>query len=179
MKRGRKFVVSLEEQKQAFSPYKHLFPSTANVPAASDPVFTEIKRALPRPITERGLYLSVKKNFNYIFEGTGQSEDDDSIKHSIGTTQNYEGSSSLRKSRNFEFMIDLYKWEKIQPLSKQTNITRNSKTLITQKYRLAKHMWAHLLREEEWKASKTPCSWILKQYSVKNEDRITCKGVHM
>lgn len=177
MKRGRKFVVSLEEQKQAFSPYKHLFPSVANVPAASDPVFTEIKRALPRPITERGLYLSVKKNFNYIFEVTEQSEDDDSIKHSIGTTQNYEGSSSLRKSQNFEFMIDLYKWETIQPLSKPTNITRNSKTLITQKYRLPKHMWAHLLREEVWKASKTPCSWIFKQYSVKNEDRITCKGV--
>lgn len=95
----------------------------------------------------------------------------------VSTIQKAEGSFSLRKSQNFEFMIDLYKWEKLQPLTKPTNVTRNSKTRIIQKYRLPKYMWAHLLREEVRKASKTSCSQIFKQYSVKNEDRITCKGL--
>lgn len=47
MRKGRKFVVSLEEQKKAFAPYKHIFPSVNDLPTASDPVFKEIKSVLP------------------------------------------------------------------------------------------------------------------------------------
>lgn len=173
MKKGRKFVNSLEEQKKAFLPYKKLFQNVNNLPAASDPVFSEIKSALPRPITEQGLYLSVKKNFNYFFDVPEKSEEDCS-RYSTSTTQNKEESE---KSISFDLMIDLYQWEKIQPISKQFRVIQNSKPIITQKYRLPKHLWAHILREEIWKAMKIPCSWIFKQYSIKNEDRITCKGL--
>ncbi|CAG9789631.1 unnamed protein product [Diatraea saccharalis] len=38
-------------------------------------------------------------------------------------------------------------------------------------------MWGHILREQIWKAMKFPCCWIFKQYLIKNEDRITCKGL--
>lgn len=103
MKKGRKFVDSLEEEKKAFSPYKNLFQSINNIPAASDQLFTELRSALPGSITEEGLLLSVKKNFNYFYDVTENSEGDD-FKCRSGTTQIQETSSS--KFMNFGFMID-------------------------------------------------------------------------
>ncbi|CAF4950965.1 unnamed protein product [Pieris macdunnoughi] len=175
MKRGRKFSNSIEDQKKAFSPYKNIFTSNNHLPAASDPVYTEIKSVLANPITEKGLYISVQKNFNYFFDIKLIEEQRNS--NSIQDDYSDPTQAQASKSINFDFLIDLYKWEKLQPISKRVLVRHNTKSVLKKKYSLPKHMWAHLLREEIWKAMKTPCSWIFKQYSIKNEDRITCRGL--
>lgn len=124
-------------------------------------------------MSEKGLLLSVKKNFNYFFDV--KDDDDNGTCISSSETQNEKQSAS--KSVKFEFMIDLYAWQQIQPISKQVKVTQNAKAVTKNKYRLPKHMWAHLLREKIWKAMKTPCSWIFQYYTIKNKYRIICKGM--
>lgn len=144
---GKEICCALGRTKKTFSLYKHVFRDN-DLPPASDPVFKEIKSVL----SSLALLLSVKKNFNYFFDVTGNHE---SSSISSDTAQNEECSSS--QTIKFDFMIDFYQWKKILPIKKQVRVIENAKAVIKQKYRLPKHMWAHLLREQVWKSTKSPC----------------------
>lgn len=174
MKRGRKSLVSLEEQKKALCEFKKYFANKNDIPSPCDPVFEEISQLLSCRMSTKVLYVSMKKNYDFFFDC---ADSDTFAEYNIKDSGDEE---ILTKapccSKKFEFSIDIYQWDKIKPITQSSKRTKG--TLSDFRYRkiLPKHQWADMLREEIWKKDRGECSWIFRNYSITFENNVTCFG---
>lgn len=197
MKRGNKSCVPLQEQKQAFVKYQQYFKLKDDLPSPCDKIFHEISKDLQCKMSAKALYISLKRNYDNFFDSESlhavvSSDNSDSksiVSKSVITEfasdskEDSEGAIEdedevSRKHEVFTFFLDLYHWEKIQPITKYTvrNKFQSKSKTSQKKIVLPKHEWAHLLREEIWKKTKIPCSWTFQNHSVKYGDTVTCYG---
>ncbi|KAJ2941022.1 hypothetical protein O0L34_g13151 [Tuta absoluta] len=117
-------------------------------------------------------------------EMTEESETDDEMTdetRSVSSENSYEEKRKKidgnKGNREFTFYLDVYQWQKIQPITKIINLNKKSRSILYQnRMVLPKHAWAHVLRQEIWKSSKLTCSWIFKTHSIINDETIKCYG---
>lgn len=186
MKRGRKFVVPLEEQKKVFLRFKKYFSSRSDLPASTDPLFGEISTALANKITKQALYLSAKKNFDYFFSPNDniccEETSPITLSKKCDNTSREEKkckdgiNKSLGNTVTYDFLIDTYQWERLQPITKRIKLNKGPESVFRMKNLLPKHQWAHLLREKIWEIHPIAHSWTFKQYSISMNTHITCVG---
>lgn len=160
-------------------------------------IFRNISKELHCNISEKALYISSKRNYDYFFN-CDKVEDESFDESEISNNSSFEeqiaehtseseyfcekgdqkDDDDLLHNKVFTFNLDIYHWEKIQPITRYTtrNKPHSKSKRSQQKIILPKHQWAHILREEVWKKTKMPCSWSFQTHSIKYGDRITCHG---
>lgn len=180
MKRGRKFVVPVEEQKKVFLKYKKYFSCKSYLPASTDPLFSEISTALDNKITKQALYLSVKKNFDYFFSLNDNICCEEPSPITFYKCDNREeekckdvNNKSLGKTVIYDCFIDTYQWD---PIAKHIKLNKGSESVFRMRKLLPKHQWAHQLREKIWDVHPIAHTWTFKQYSISMNTNITCIG---
>lgn len=72
---GKQSLVMLCDQKEAFSKYKDYFAKENDLPSSSDQIFSTISKELQCRMSEKALYISLRRNFSYFFGSDNLSED--------------------------------------------------------------------------------------------------------
>lgn len=189
MVRGKPAKVPLETMKNLIMKYKHiLYP---NLPKRCDPIYRTLHEALLGKLSIDAIILTLKRNFNYLFDVKEKNPDSDelSVKDNQNSQVSSEHSSCLEsdienerptsRRRSFSIFFDTQEWRDIQPF--QYVLPRCDKTKPNVMFRtvtkLQRNKWTGLLREKIWLQSKNPCTWTFKKNIVYSNSDILCKGL--
>ncbi|CAB3235884.1 unnamed protein product [Arctia plantaginis] len=122
MKRGRRGAVSLEHQKKVFLQYASAFKNN-NYLHSNDHIFSKISEDLKFLMNPKSIYLSLKRHYDYFFdiEDDSVTKEDQEIIEEIETDDSSSNSDIKDEKLNNEYItfhLDIYSWEKIQPIVK-------------------------------------------------------------
>lgn len=144
MKRGKKNVVDLNEQKKVFCKYKQHFPSIHDLPSPCSAIISKMSSELQWQISPKALYLSIKRNFEYFFSVEDENSEDKNYAGSENKTEDadilitkdvdtekeieeenneenfyvVDKTTCTEEGKSFNFSLDLYQWRRIRPISK-------------------------------------------------------------
>jgi hypothetical protein len=112
---GKQSLVQLNDQKEAFTKYKDYFTKKNDLPT-SDEIFTTISKELQCRMSEKALYISLKRNFTYFFGSDNLCEDSSNEITSQDESSRDCSNEADEESSNhkvFNFNLDAYKWQQI------------------------------------------------------------------
>lgn len=127
------------------------------------------------------LYITLKRHRNDIFVPNDQTSTDvetfnDETQLTSGCSSPASQSSERESfgftvndndARSFSFLLDIYDWKKVIPLSSHRR--RSSTSRFFHFKTLPKFKWSSILKEKIWIHSKLPCTWTLKKYRIRDD----------
>lgn len=112
-KRSKVLSVSLDEQREEFLKYEEELGDINNLPQSSSKIFKDISRALSFRISFKALYLSLKRNYNKIFDLNGEN---DNPSDSSCTSQISSERGSSNNESTIIINLDDESWAQVKPV---------------------------------------------------------------
>lgn len=199
-KTGRVPKVSLDKQKNVYVQFMDVFQGV--VPPLSHSVYGEIARLLDYKMSVKSIQVSLKKNYEYIFESSNNSaptltaynlvsetspvpdltvDYDDDIESSPLVSHDSNSDVEVtgdKNSSSLTFEIDVTTWKEIEPklYYYRRNDKQSSQSVYNAKRRLQRNKWTYIIQEQLWKNAKLVCTWNFKYNYAKDNYEVTCKG---